>query len=668
MMPKDLPKDVARRVVISGVTPEVDGGRYPVKRVVGERVVVLADLFGDGHDLVAGELLYRPSTSRKWSAVPMTPLGNDRFRAEFTPSEIGLTRFTLKGWIDRFGSWQRDLAKRVGAKQDVTADLTIGAGLVAAAARRARGAAAKSLRSSAAFLGGEGPLADRTRAALDEELRTLVTAWPDRSAATRYDREVLVDVERERAGFSAWYELFPRSTAPEEGRHGTFDDLIERLPTIAEMGFDIVYLPPVHPIGQTHRKGANNNPVAKPGEIGSPWAIGSAEGGHQAVHPDLGTLEDFDRVVARARELELDIALDIAFQCSPDHPWATEHPEWFKHRPDGTIQYAENPPKKYEDIYPFDFECEDAPALWEELKEVVLFWAAHGVGVFRVDNPHTKPFAFWVWLIRGVRDQYPETIFLAEAFTRPRVMEHLGKIGFTQSYTYFTWRDTPREMREYLTELTRTPMVEYYRPNFWPNTPDILPAHLQDGGRPAFLARLVLAGTLSSCYGMYGPVFELLERVPRERGSEEYLNSEKYQLRHWDLDREDSLRPVITRLNRIRKGSPALHGNRSLTFHETTNDAFLVYSKASDDGENVLLVVVNMDPNYTHSGWVELDLGALGLAPEQSFVVHDLLSDDRFTWRGGRNFVELNPHVMPAHIFRIHPEGRDEKDFEYYGD
>ncbi len=661
-------KDVRRRVVISGVVPQVDGGRYPVKRTLGDRVTVYADVFCDGHDLVAGEVLYRRRSTKKWSAAPLEPLGNDHYRASFFVSDTGHWLFTIRGWVDRFGSWQRDLQARVSAGQDVGMDLEVGAGIIAAAAKRARGGDAKALRETVALLLSDESREKRTEAALADDLRKLAGAWPDRSTATRHDREVIVDVERDRAGFSAWYELFPRSTATEEGVHGTFDDLIARLPYVAELGFDVVYLPPVHPIGRIHRKGKNNNPTCAPGEIGSPWAIGADEGGHQAVHPDLGTLDDFNRVVAAARDLGMEIALDMAFQCAPDHPYAREHPEWFRHRPDGSIQYAENPPKKYQDIYPFDFDGEGAETLWKELRSVVMFWVDRGVRIFRVDNPHTKPFCFWEWLIREVRQVYPDTIFLAEAFTRPRVMEHLAKIGFTQSYTYFTWRESAAEMRQYLTELTRSEAVEFFRPNFWPNTPDILPGHLQDGGRPAFIARLVMAATLSSCYGIYGPAFELMERVAVARGSEEYIDSEKYQLRHWDLDRADSLKGIIARVNRIRNRNPALHGNRDLSFHETTNDQFLVYSKRSPDGGNVILVIVSFDPNYTHTGWVELDLPALGLHPEESFTVHDLLTDDRYSWRGSRNFVELNPDVLPAHVFEIHPDGRDEKDFEYYGD
>lgn len=661
-------KEVRKRVIITGVAPQVDGGRYPVKRTVGDLVTVQADVFGDGHDLVAGELLFRREPTRKWSAVPLMPLGNDRHRASFVVNETGLWRFTIRAWVDRFGSWQRDLEARVAAEQDVGTDLQIGAAIVAAAAKRAKGADAKALQEAVAFLSSDEPQRKRSATALSDELRELVCSWPDRSAATRYDHEVIVDVERDRAGFSAWYELFPRSTATEPGVHGTFDDLIARLPYVADLGFNVVYLPPIHPIGRVHRKGKNNNPTCEPGDIGSPWAIGAEEGGHKAVHPELGTLEDFDRVVKSARELGMEIALDMAFQCAPDHPYAKEHPEWFRHRPDGSIQYAENPPKKYQDIYPFDFEGEGAEKLWKELLSVVMFWSDRGVRIFRVDNPHTKPFRFWEWLIREIRAVYPDTIFLAEAFTRPRVMEHLAKIGFTQSYTYFTWRESAAEMRQYLLELTRSETAEYFRPNFWPNTPDILPGHLQDGGRPAFIARLVMAATLSSSYGMYGPAFELMERVAVKRGSEEYMDSEKYQLRHWDLERKDSLRDLIARMNRIRDRNPALHDNRNLSFHSSSNDQFLVYSKRSADGQNVILVIVSFDPNYTHSGWVELDLPALGLLPEESFAVHDLLTDSRFSWRGSRNFVELNPDAMPVHLFEIHPDGRDEKDFEHYGD
>ena len=662
------------RAVISGVSPEIEAGRHPVKRTVGEKVVVTANIFLDGHDAVAAELLYRRADANAggFEATPLVPLGNDRWRAAFTVRELGGYRYTIRAWADRFGSWRRDLVKRVEAGQDVAVDLAIGADLVAEGAKRARGPSATRLREIAAHLTGEEPLAVRAAAALGDELADLMNAWPDRSRATRYERELEVWVDRERARFSAWYEVFPRSTSPEPGRHGTFADLEARLDYIAELGFDVVYLPPIHPIGTTHRKGKNNDPAAKPGDVGSPWAIGGAGGGHKAIHPELGTFEDFDRLVARAKGLGMEVALDIAFQCSPDHPYAKEHPEWFRKRPDGTIQYAENPPKKYEDIYPFDFETkgdsktEGHEALWAELLSVVRFWSDRGVRVFRVDNPHTKPFRFWEWLIAEIRSAFPETLFLAEAFTRPRVMEHLAKIGFSQSYTYFTWRDSAEEMREYLTELTRSDLREYFRPNFWPNTPDILPEHLQDGGRAAFLFRLVLAATLSANYGIYGPAFELLERVPRERGSEEYLDSEKYELRHWDLDDPASIRGTIARLNRIRRENPALQSNRGLVFHGSTNDRILAYSKVAENGAGGILIVVSFDPDHVQSAWITLDLGALGLSRDTPFTVHDLLDDSRYQWGGLRNYVALDPAKMPAHVFRIEGHARRERDYEYY--
>jgi starch synthase (maltosyl-transferring) len=458
-------------------------------------------------------------------------------------------------------------------------------------------------------------------------------------------------VDRERARFSSWYEVFPRSTSPEPGRPGTFRDLEVRLAHIAGMGFDVVYLPPIHPIGRTHRKGRNNDPAGGPEDVGSPWAIGSEEGGHQAIHPALGTAGDFRAVVARARELGMEIALDLAFQCSPDHPYVTEHPEWFRARPDGTIQYAENPPKKYEDIYPFDFETPAWRELWEELASVVFHWIGEGVRIFRVDNPHTKPFRFWKWLIARVRREHPDVIFLSEAFTRPKVMVQLAKVGFTQSYTYFTWREGREEFEEYLTELTRTGVADFFRPNFWTNTPDILPGHLQEGGRPMYLARLVLAATLTASYGMYGPAFELMESTPREKGSEEYLDSEKYEVRCWDLDREGNLREEITAINRIRRENPALQWNDTLAFHRSDNGKLLVYSKTR--GENRILVVVNLETAYPHSGWLDLDLKALGLEKIDAFEVHDLLTGERFVWRGARNFVELDPKVRSAHVFRV---------------
>jgi starch synthase (maltosyl-transferring) len=464
-----------------------------------------------------------------------------------------------------------------------------------------------------------------------------------------------VIVDRERARFSAWYELFPRSWSTTPGKHGTLRDVTSRMGYVAEMGFDVLYLPPISPIGKSFRKGKNNSVQAAPGEEGSPWAIGSAEGGHTAIHPALGTLADFKALVDRATQLKMEVALDIAFQCSPDHPWVTDHPEFFKKRPDGSIQYAENPPKKYQDIYPLDFESSNWQGLWDALKGVFSFWMNQGVRIFRVDNPHTKAFPFWQWVIPELKAQDPNVLFLAEAFTRPRVMERLAKLGFSQSYTYFTWRDTKEELTRYLLELTTTPVREYFRPNFWPNTPDILPVHLQTGGLPAFRSRLVLAATMAANYGIYGAAFELGENTPAKPGGEEYLNSEKYEIKSWDLTNPASLKPFITRLNRIRRQNPALKSNQRLHFHPTDNPSLICYSKRTADGSNTILVVVNLDPFLVQSGWVDLDLDMLELAPGDTFEVYDLLADHSYAWRGSRNYVALRPAEMPAHLFHVLP-------------
>ncbi|HXF57551.1 MAG TPA: alpha-1,4-glucan--maltose-1-phosphate maltosyltransferase [Actinomycetota bacterium] len=650
-------------MVIEAVQPQVDCGRFPIKRVVGERVVVEADVFADGHDAVAAALRYRRADEPEWHEVPMEPLGNDRWRGAFTVTEVGRYRYTLRGWVDRFGTWGRDLEKKLEAGQDVSVELMGGARLVARAARRARGEARRALRRWARTLeaGGEEAVA----AALDPELRALVEAHPDRRLATAYGRELEVVVDRERARFGAWYEFFPRSASPEPGRPGTLADAAERLSYVARMGFDVVYLPPIHPIGRTHRKGRNNALEAGPGDPGSPWAIGSEAGGHTAVHPELGTLEDFDRFVARARELGLEVALDLAYQCSPDHPWVEEHPEWFRRLPDGSVQYAENPPKKYQDIYPLDFETHAWEALWDELRAVVEFWVARGVRIFRVDNPHTKPFAFWEWLIDDVKAAHPDVIFLAEAFTRPTVMYRLAKLGFTQSYTYFAWRNTKWELEQYFGR--DLPAVrEFFRPNLWPNTPDILTQYLQTGGRAAFMVRLVLAATLGASYGIYGPAFELMEDRPLQEGSEEYLNSEKYEVRHWDLDRPDSLADFVGLVNRIRRENPALHTDRTLRFHRVDNDQLVAYSKTAEEGPNAVLVMVNLDPHHPQEGTTDLDLAVLGIQPDRPFLVEDLLTGARYLWHGPRNYVRLDPSRLPAHLFRVRADVRTERDFEYF--
>lgn len=661
-----LPPEGRHRVIIEGVAPEIDGGRFPVKRTIGEQVVVEADVFADGHDCVGCALLYRAEDETDWSEAPMTALGNDRWRGRFTVARLGRYVYTLLGWVDRFATWRHDLARRPEHDCDLPVVFLMGAELIAAAARRAPWADRERLEAVAEILRGETDPAEKRARALAEEIAHLMARHGKRRFLTRYERELAVVVDRERARFGAWYEFFPRSCCGDGTRHGRLRDCDRMLAYIADMGFDVVYLPPVHPIGRSGRKGRNGALAAADDDVGSPWAIGSAEGGHKAVHPQLGTLEDFRGFVERAKLYGLDVALDIALQCSPDHPYVQAHPEWFRRRPDGSVQYAENPPKKYEDIYPFDFETELWPALWRELKSIVDFWIEQGVRIFRVDNPHTKPFAFWEWLIGEVKRAHPDVIFLSEAFTRPKVMHRLAKLGFTQSYTYFTWRNTKRELIDYFTELTRTAGREYFRPNVWPNTPDILNEYLQFGGRPAFVIRLVLAATLAASYGIYGPAFEHAEAQSREPGSEEYRDSEKYQLRYWDLERPDSLRDLIARVNRIRRENPALHTDRGLAFHAVNNDKLICYSKATEDLDNVIVVVANLDPHHRQGGWVELPADRLCIEAGRPYQMHDLLTDARYLWHGARNYVELDPQTAPAHILRLRRHVRREHDFDYY--
>ncbi len=658
------PEDGRVRAVIENVVPQVDCGRYPIKRVLGERVRVEADVFTDGHDSVAAQLMYRRADEDGWHGVFMLPLGDDRWQASFTVTALGTWIYCVRAWVDHFETWRGDLVKRRAAGQDLAAEFLRGADLVDAAAQRAQSGQLVQWAQRLRDVGSS--VEARYRAAEDESLHALMRAHPDPDLVAHFPRTLPVTVDPVRARFSSWYEFFPRSASPDLQRHGTFRDCEARLPYVASMGFDVLYLPPIHPIGVSHRKGANNRVEAEPGELGSPWAIGAQEGGHKSVHPQLGTLEDFRRLLESARALDIDVALDIAFQCSPDHPYVTQHPDWFQKRPDGTIQYAENPPKKYQDIYPFHFESPEWRALWRELKSVVDFWIAEGVRVFRVDNPHTKPFAFWEWLIGEVKAAHPETVFLSEAFTRPKVMHRLAKLGFTQSYTYFAWRNTKHELIEYFTELAQSESREYFRPNLWPNTPDILTEYLQYTGRAGFLLRATLAATLGASWGVYGPAFELMENEPREPGSEEYLDSEKYQQRQWDLDRADSLKAYLALLNRVRRENPALQSNWTLRFHRIDNDALLCYSKCSEDGENCVLCVANLDVHHMQSGWLELDLEALGLDAARPFQAHDLLSGARFLWQGPRNYVALDPSQGPAHVLRLRRHVRREQDFDYF--
>lgn len=653
-----------KRVVIEGVKPEIEAGRYPIKRIVGDVIFVEADILADGHDELSCVLLYQREGDFTWAEVPMEEIGNDRWRAFFKVSELGHYLYTLLGWIDHFKTWRRDLLRRVEAGQDISVDMLIGAELVRQAQEKAVGENASRLSWFAESMqSGE---AGATGEALSAELADLMRVYGDRRFAASYSKILEVVVDRERARFSAWYECFPRSFSNKTGSHGTFKDLERKLPYIASMGFDVLYLPPIHPVGKEFRKGRNNSTVANPDDPGSPWAIGSAEGGHKDIHSELGTLKDFRHLLDTAAGLGIELALDIAFQCAPDHPYVKAHPEWFRKRPDGTIQYAENPPKKYQDIYPFNFESEGWIELWAELKSIVMYWADQGVRIFRVDNPHTKPFVFWEWLITEVKRDFPEAIFLAEAFTRPKALYGLAKRGFTLSYNYFPWRNTKWELTEYLTELTQGEASEYTGLSLWTNTPDILPEYLQFGGRPAYIARLILAATLSPSYGIYGPAFELCENRPLAPGREEYLNSEKYEIKSWDIERPDSLSGLIRQVNQIRRENPAFHTNHGLSFHEVDNEQIIAYSKSNVDRSNQVLVVVNLDPHYKQSGFLNLPLEDLDIDVRQPYQAHDLLTDARYLWHGTRNYVELDPQKMPAHIFVIRRKVRTEHDFDYY--
>jgi len=635
-----------RTVVIENVAPAVDCGRYPVKREVGDSLEVTADIFKEGHDALVAYLKYRRAAERAWRETPMRHVDNDRWAGTFTLDANTRWVFTIEALPEPFRSWLADLAARRAAGQDLASALREGLGLIRDAAARAAWGGDRRLHEFAERLARVADPAAAVALVGDPELAALMERHLDRTEATWADREYEVVADRERARFAGWYEFFPRSS-------GTFKDAEAELERVAAMGFDVVYLPPIHPIGRTNRKGRNNALAAGPGDPGSPWAIGGTEGGHTAVHPELGTLDDFDRFVERARGLGLEVALDFAIQCSPDHPWVRLHPEWFFHRPDGTIKYAENPPKKYQDVYPVNFHCADPRPLWAEMRRILEFWIGHGVRAFRVDNPHTKPVKFWEWLIREIQGAHPDVVFLAEAFTRPKMMKALAKAGFTQSYTYFTWRNEKRELVEYLTEITTPPVAEYFRGALWPNTPDILHATLQQGGRPAFKLRLVLAATLSSLYGIYSG-YELCENVPREPGSEEYLDSEKYERKRRDWSAPGNLVEFVARVNQIRRQHRALQLYRNLKFYGADDANVVFYGKMTPERDDLVFVAANLDPVGSHASMVDMPIGELGLGPEQPYRMHELLSDRWFEWRGARGYVELHPGVEPAQIFVLH--------------
>jgi starch synthase (maltosyl-transferring) len=634
-----------QRVIIENVQPEVEGGLYAVKRTVGESVQVTADIFCDGHDHLRAHLLYKKEKEEAWQTVEMNHHINDVWSGSFNVSEKGIYVFTILAWIDHFDTWYDGFKKKAEAKIDVTVELLEGVHFLQKLSKEKEpllDAAAKHLQND---------YAAAVEYVLSATFGEIVHAYPLIEHAVLPEQQWRVVVEHKKANFSSWYELFPRSASLED-KHGTFRDVIRLLPRISSMGFDVLYLPPIHPIGKVNRKGKNNSVNSKDGEPGSPWAIGSDEGGHKSIHAQLGTLKDYKNLIDEAKRYNIDIALDIAFQCAPDHPYVKEHPQWFKQRPDGSIQYAENPPKKYQDIYPFNFETEDWQALWNELLSVITYWIDQGVKIFRVDNPHTKPIAFWKWAIDEVNQKYDDIIFLSEAFTRPKIMASLAKVGFTQSYTYFTWRVSKQELQEYMTELVHGQSRNYFRPNFWPNTPDILPFHLQHQEENIFIIRLALAATLCSNYGIYGPAYEFYDNSPVP-AREEYFNSEKYELKKHDWKKSNRMTDIITLLNKARKEHAALQSTWNLHFCFIEDQNLLAYLKTTEDLSSIFLIVVNLDPHARHSGFVQLPKNILRLEGGINIKLHDIIMDEHYTWTQEWNYVELDPYKMPFHLFKL---------------
>jgi starch synthase (maltosyl-transferring) len=664
MIPQDYP-----RVIIEAVEPQVDCGRYPIKRVVGEKVVVLADIYKEGHDKLAAAIKYRRQGETDWQTAPMAFWDNDRWRGEFSVGGLGRWEYTIEGYAERYLSWVDELTKKNLPGAVLTSELLEGLAIMRVSAGLASGedqARVENIIEAIEAAMEIGQQDDAVALGTGHAMRALMTAYPDRSESAEYTPYLEIVTTRPAARFAAWYEFFPRSQSDVPGQHGTLQDCIRLLPRIKALGFDVIYLPPIHPIGHAFRKGKNNSLIAGPDDVGSPWAIGNEHGGHTGLEPQLGTWADWDDFAAACRQQEIEIALDYVMNCSPNHPYVTEHPDWFYHRPDGSIKYAENPPKKYQDVYPLNFGTEDRAGLWQEMLHIFLFWIDKGVTTFRVDNPHTKPVAFWEWVIGEVHRQHPGTVFLAEAFTKPKMMRLLAKAGFTQSYTYFTWRNTKPELTEYITELTTGPMKEYYTGNFFANTPDILPEILQIGGRPAFVMRAVLAATLSSVYGIYSG-FELCENQPIP-GKEEYLDSEKYELkqRDWEMDSPNNIAPIIARLNQIRRERPALQRYNEVRFFEVDNPHIIGYYKMSEDGSDIVACVVNLDPFHVQESLVHLPLAEFGLKADELFQAHDLLHDERYLWRGASNYVKLEPTGKMAHVFKIRRWQHYEAGFDYF--
>jgi len=651
-------------IIIEHVSPELNAGLYPIKREVGDRLEVSADIFKEGHDLIGAVLRYQKEGESVWHESPLHHIDNDRWSGSIELHENTRHRYTIGAYVRTFASWREELEKKHGVQNDLSSELLEGEAQIKAALARAQESDNTNLEDFFAKWKSSRDQEARVAIALNTNLFTLMERNEERHAWTLYPRELEAIVDRVRARYGAWYEIFPRSQGTKPGKGTTFRECEARLPYIRDMGFDVLYLTPIHPIGTTNRKGPNNSLKAGPNDPGSPYAIGTPHGGYDAIEPSLGTLEDFDHFVRAVHDHGLELALDFAINASPDHPYVQSHPEWFKQRPDGTIKYAENPPKKYEDIYALDFYCQDWRGIWEEMKRVILFWVDHGVKIFRVDNPHTKPVSFWGWLIREVQNDHPDVIFLSEAFTRPKMMRVLAKAGFTQSYTYFTWRNFKQEMTDYLVELTQSEMKEYFRPNFFTNTPDILPDILQQGGRPAFKFRVVLAATLSPSYGIYSS-YELCENRALE-GKEEYRDSEKYEIKVWDWERPGNIRDYITRLNRIRKDNPALHEFENLRFYQAENDHILFYGKSTFDHTNNLLFAVNLNPYQTQEAVLHIPIGELGIKEDETYQLHELMTDTYNLVKGSSYSIRLDPHEEPAAIFAIRKWTRREQDFDYF--
>ncbi len=647
--------------------PEINNGKFNIKKTVGESVIVSADIYADGHDQLLANLLFRKNGEKKWQKIRMEHLVNDLWQSEFKVIQPGLYEYSLEAMVDQLSTWWHDIQKKVATGTNILVDIKSGLPILTESMKKIKESDKKTaIQEILALI-----QLDKEQDILIKKLENLLTVefiqkYSVPNDITCYHNILKVTVDRKRAGFSAWYEIFPRSCSNKTDQHGNFDDCLQKIPEISQMGFNVLYFPPIHPIGITHRKGKNNSIVAEKNDPGSPWAIGNKSGGHMALHPQLGSFSDFQKVVQKAAQFGMEIALDLAFQCSPDHPYIKEHPEWFRWRVDGTIQYAENPPKKYEDIVPFNFETENWQSLWEELKNIVVFWIKQGIKIFRVDNPHTKPFLFWEWLINYIKKDYPEVIFLAEAFTRPKIMYRLAKLGFSQSYTYFTWRNTKQELIEYLTELTQSQVKDFFRPNFWPNTPDILSEYLQADGKPAFIIRFILAATLSSNYGIYGPPYERFINKAIS-GKEEYYNSEKYELKNWPSEEvKENVHDLFAKINKIREENPEFHKTNNILFLPVENNQLLYYAKFNEQNTDAILVIVNLDPNYTQSGWIKIPLAELGISADQSFLAHDLLGGGQYIWQGEFNYVELNPYVLPAHIIKIKKYLKKENQFDYF--